>query len=300
MQKNKPFFSIIIPTYNRANLILETLDSVFDQTFKNFEIIVVDNHSTDNTKDVLLPLISEGKIRYIQHDRNYERGKSRNTGMTNATGKYLTLLDSDDFLYPQCLNDAYVFATENPLLELFQNKFELVNDQRKTVYKFEFPSLNNQYKALCDGNFISCIGTFLSENVYSQFRFSEDPKMVGSEDYEIWFRVLGAYKMGRINKINAGVRQHPTRSVENTNIYDFLDYQQTMINNTIKNDVNLLSKYQAYLNRFNAWFYLKKLLHIKKSKHILFEDNLLFKAIQTDTTIIFKLRFYKILFNILK
>src|SRR5436305_9177608 len=99
MKAEPVFFSIVIPTYNRADLILETLETVFNQTYKNYEAIVVDNCSSDNTLELLAPLVEKHKIRYIRHDRNYERSKSRNTGMDAATGDFLTFLDSDDFMY---------------------------------------------------------------------------------------------------------------------------------------------------------------------------------------------------------
>src|SRR5688500_13474226 len=100
-------FSIVIPTYNRQDFILETLQTVFDQTYKNFEIVVVDNCSTDNTVELLAPLVDEGKIKLFRNDRNYERAHSRNVGMGKATGDFLTFLDSDDYLYPSFLQDAW-------------------------------------------------------------------------------------------------------------------------------------------------------------------------------------------------
>src|SRR6266850_4794263 len=73
-----PTFSVVIPTYNRADMIVKTLESVFRQIYPAYEIIVVDNCSTDNTEQVLQPYIDSGKIRFIKHDRNYERARSRN------------------------------------------------------------------------------------------------------------------------------------------------------------------------------------------------------------------------------
>ncbi|HWZ23211.1 MAG TPA: glycosyltransferase family 2 protein, partial [Cytophagaceae bacterium] len=92
--QNAPFFSIVIPTYNREKCILNTLDTVFSQTFRDYEVIVVDNCSTDQTELVLSEFISSGKIKFIKHDKNYERAKSRNTGMKAARGNFLTFLDS--------------------------------------------------------------------------------------------------------------------------------------------------------------------------------------------------------------
>src|SRR2546422_10993365 len=90
-----PFFSVVIPTYNRAAFIKATLQSVLSQTYAHFEIIVVDNCSTDNTGEVLGPFIRAGQIQFIKHERNLERARSRNTGMKAARGDFLTLLDSD-------------------------------------------------------------------------------------------------------------------------------------------------------------------------------------------------------------
>ncbi len=91
-------FSIIIPTYNRADLIKITLDSVLAQNYPSCEIIVVDNCSTDNTAEVLQPLVDAGEIRFIRHEQNLGRSQSRNTGFENATGEWLLFLDSDDLM----------------------------------------------------------------------------------------------------------------------------------------------------------------------------------------------------------
>ena len=80
----RPFFSIIIPTYNRAGFIIKTLESVFNQSYKNYEIIVVDNCSTDKTLELLQPFVQKKLIRLIVNPKNLERAYSRNTGFKNA------------------------------------------------------------------------------------------------------------------------------------------------------------------------------------------------------------------------
>ncbi|HYY94990.1 MAG TPA: glycosyltransferase family 2 protein, partial [Pyrinomonadaceae bacterium] len=71
-----PFFSVVIPTYNRADFIVKTLRSVLAQTYAHREIIVVDNCSTDNTAELLDPFARAGQLRFIRHERNYERSRS--------------------------------------------------------------------------------------------------------------------------------------------------------------------------------------------------------------------------------
>jgi glycosyltransferase involved in cell wall biosynthesis len=93
--------SVIIPTYNRANFVTEAIDSVLSQTFLDYELIVVDDGSTDDTKDVLLRY--EGRIKYI-YQPNSGVGAARNAGVRCAVGEWLAFLDSDDTWLPEYLS----------------------------------------------------------------------------------------------------------------------------------------------------------------------------------------------------
>ena len=97
-----PRVSVIIPAYNRADLIEETLDSVFAQTYRDYEIIVVDDGSTDDTRAVLAPLAAAGKLRYT-YQENAGLPAARNTGIRMAAGQYVAFLDSDDLFTPDKL-----------------------------------------------------------------------------------------------------------------------------------------------------------------------------------------------------
>ncbi len=292
-------FSIIIPTYNRVDLIMETLDSVFQQTYTSFEIIVVDNCSTDHTAQVLKPFIDSGKIRYICHDKNYERARSRNTGIENAVGEFVTFLDSDDFLYPDCLKDAAEFIIRNPEIKFFQNLYELVNDKKEHIYSYDFPSLKNQYKAIAGGNFISCIGSFMHKDIYQTVRFNEDPKMIGSEDYEVWFQVLAKNNMSRIDTVNAAIREHPLRSV-NQGAYDNLAYQRKYLMNKIKSDELLFNKFGPYLKNLETSYLLMEVVVANQLKDKKKAWSILKQIIRNDIKVFFKLRFLKILYNSIK
>ena len=125
------FFSVVIPTYNRASFIEATLQSVLSQTYSHYEVIIVDNCSTDDTDQVLDPFVKAGRITFIKHDQNYERARSRNTGMRAARGDFVTLLDSDDFMYPNNLADAADYARANPDIKCFHNLFESVDQKGK-------------------------------------------------------------------------------------------------------------------------------------------------------------------------
>ena len=102
MTKNTPTVSVIIPTYNRSVLLPRSIRSVLNQTFQDFELIVVDDGSTDNTEEVVRGF-EDKRIRYIQHEENKGGSAARNTGVKVAQGEYIALLDDDDEWLPEKL-----------------------------------------------------------------------------------------------------------------------------------------------------------------------------------------------------
>ena len=107
-----PFFSIIIPTYNRAHIIRNAIEAVILQTFTDFELIISDDGSTDNTEEIITPLLKDSRIKYI---KQINKGvcAARNLGAQNANGKYLIFLDSDDTINNNWLYDFHTIAQEN-------------------------------------------------------------------------------------------------------------------------------------------------------------------------------------------
>jgi glycosyltransferase involved in cell wall biosynthesis len=246
-----PFFSVVIPTYNRAAFIKPTLQSVLSQTYPNFEIIVVDNCSTDNTDQVLDSFIRAGLIKFIKHEQNFERARSRNTGMKAARGDFLTLLDSDDYMYPNNLADAAKYARTHPDIKCFHNLFEFVNSGGKVLRRYPMPSLRNQRKAIAGGNFMSCIGDFIHREIYQRYEFDTTPELIGAEDWDFWLRVLADHQVGRIEKVNSGVLQHDGRSVNSQNLGSMkTGLEQLYIK--LSTDPHLSKVYGPYLKRIRA------------------------------------------------
>jgi glycosyltransferase involved in cell wall biosynthesis len=106
------YFSVIIPSYNRAHIINRALQGVLNQTFQDFEILIVDDGSTDNTKEILQTFISDNRIKYI-FQNNSGVCSARNTGAKQATGQFLVFLDSDDTVEKSWLEDFYHLAIQN-------------------------------------------------------------------------------------------------------------------------------------------------------------------------------------------
>lgn len=131
----KPKVSIIIPTYNRASLLQEAIDSVFNQTYTNWELIIVDDASEDNTERVV-KAISDSRVHYIRHSQNKGGADARNTGIDNSQGDYVAFLDSDDLWEPTKLETQLdqILPTNNPSKVVCYTKIKTVNQNSKSAF----------------------------------------------------------------------------------------------------------------------------------------------------------------------
>jgi glycosyltransferase involved in cell wall biosynthesis len=114
-----PLVSIIIPTYNRASLLQETLRSVYNQTYQNWECIIVDDGSTDNTCDIIAPFISKSRrFKFFLRGEKLKGGNTcRNIGISKSSGEFLYFFDSDDVMYPNLLEIFLLEFNKNKKLD---------------------------------------------------------------------------------------------------------------------------------------------------------------------------------------
>jgi glycosyltransferase involved in cell wall biosynthesis len=129
---NKTLFSIVIPAYNNAQYLPDAINSVLQQTYPHFELIVVDDASPDNAADVIRSF-ADPRVRYIKHEVNKGLSAARNTGIMNAVGNYIALLDGDDYFHNDKLKAHAEFLEKNPDVDVTYNaRFEL-NHSAKTI-----------------------------------------------------------------------------------------------------------------------------------------------------------------------
>lgn len=206
------FFSVIVPTYNRAGFITRTIESVLKQSYQHFEIIVVDDGSTDNTEEVVKSILSD-KITYYRI-ANAERAAARNTGMSKAKGDYITFLDSDDLLYKDYLSNAVQSLTKYGYPVFFHLAYESWSDVKsKSLIKYSVK--NDDIYSLIRGNHLSCLGIFLKRENVRNFRFNEDRNLSGSEDWELWLRLAANFGLKTDPRVSAALVVHDSRSVLN-------------------------------------------------------------------------------------
>ena len=117
--------AIIMPSYNTQKFIEETLDSVLAQTYTNWELIIVDDCSTDNTDEIVSPFLSDSRIIYIQNEKNSGAAVSRNRALREAKGKWIAFLDSDDLWTPDKLEKQIAFMQSNGYCFSYTNYSEI-------------------------------------------------------------------------------------------------------------------------------------------------------------------------------
>ncbi|WP_303275459.1 glycosyltransferase family 2 protein [Acinetobacter soli] len=174
--------SVVIPTYNRAHLIKESLQSVLDQTLQPYEIIVVDDFSTDNTEEVVKSLNSS-LIKYVKNQRKKGANGARNTGILMAQGEYIAFHDSDDIWFPEKLNLQKDLVNKNEGVNFCfcsmstKGRFGKKNIPNKKI------GSNNIFKKLEQGNFISTQTIFMSSILAKKILFDEDIKRLQDWDF---------------------------------------------------------------------------------------------------------------------
>ncbi len=134
---NKGLVSIIIPTYNRANLVIRAIESALNQTYRNIELIVIDDGSKDQTPQIISQ-IKDPRIRYIRYEENRGASHARNVGLSLAKGEFISFLDSDDEFLPQKIEKQLeAFEKSENVGAVYCDTYLLFENKRREIYRFE-------------------------------------------------------------------------------------------------------------------------------------------------------------------
>lgn len=272
---NMPKISVIIPLYNKGFIISETLKSVLAQTFTDFEIVIVNDGSTDNSLKIVSNF-SDERIRLFQQD-NKGAASARNLGIEKATGKLIAFLDADDYWFPNHLEELIKLYTDFPNCGMYCNRYKI----KTTSKHFQEPTFNG-----IDENFRGIVSNYFYSNrpfrinitlnqlipkkiILEMNCFSED--ITNGQDLELWTKIGIKYRVVINNK--------------HTSIYNYY-LPNSLSKNKIKSmqlmDFKQFEKFEekdAYLKEFldlHRFFYAiqyKAIGDIKQAKNYFNEMN---------------------------
>lgn len=202
------FFSIIIPTYNRADIINDTIQSVINQSYTNWELIVIDDGGTDNTKD-LINQINHPNISYYWKE-NGERGAARNFGVKKAKGEYIFFLDSDDLIYPKHLLQAKSKLIELKQPEFFHSRYEEIFIDKKV--KSPYLDQNKIWQIIQKQNKFAC-QFFLRTDIALLHSFCENKELSVGEDWLLILEIGAKFNLNVSNNYTSAIVHHKERSM---------------------------------------------------------------------------------------
>lgn len=203
---DSPVVTVVIPTYNHAHFLREALQSVCAQSFQNWEAIVVNNYSEDDTAAVVASF-ADSRIRLENFRNNGVIASSRNRGIALARGQYIAFLDSDDVWHTEKLSRC--IQTFDDDVDLVCHGLHWFGDEERDM--FGGPAQRATFDALFDkGNCITPSATVLRKSLLDRVGgFSENPAVVTSEDYHLWLKLAkGGAKMKFLKEILGDYRIH--------------------------------------------------------------------------------------------
>ena len=223
-----PLVSVVIPTYNSAQYLPETIESILSQSWQDFEIIIVDDGSTDNTQEVV-GAFNSNKIRYIGQENSGGPSRPRNVGIHHARGQYISLFDSDDLMSRNKLAEAVAFLERYSDLGLLFANFEVCNergdcfpgtflDELQTFWDLPKKKVGEKwfiiesavaYENLFCQNFIGTSGIVVPKAVFLSVG-GFDESIAGPEDRDMWLRISRRYALGYLDVVGHRYRRRET------------------------------------------------------------------------------------------
>lgn len=178
--------SIITPSYNSSQFIERTIQSIQNQTHKNWELIIIDDCSKDNSYAVVQKYANQDKrIKLIKLEKNSGAAVARNTGIENSSGKFIAFLDSDDTWHPQKLEKQVKFMLEYDYAFSY-TQYHQVNEKGKKIGDLYFPAKTN-YKNLLKTCVIGCLTAMYDTEKIGKVYF---PLIRKRQDFALWLKIL--------------------------------------------------------------------------------------------------------------
>jgi glycosyltransferase involved in cell wall biosynthesis len=265
-----PFFSVIIPLYNKEKFVENAVNSILKQTFSDFEIIIVEDCSTDKSWDVVSKIASD-KIKIVQHEKNKGLSASRNSGIKIANANYLTFLDADDVWKPNYLAKIHALIQQFPEAKLLATNYEELYPNNVVVLpknnssNIEKDGIINDFfqTSLAQPLYCSCslcveksvfvtIGYFdekitFAEDIDFNIRANNRFKLAYSKEALVTYTMLSENQITTTNlknKVIPNFDSHETLAAKNHSLKKYLDFNRYVFAKHFKMEKDTVNFYK--------------------------------------------------------
>jgi len=257
---NKPLFSIIIPLYNKEKYIKRAINSIFQQNVENFEVIIVNDGSTDNSLSVCKTFL-DNRIKIF--NRKHEGVScTRNYGIKKAKGKYIIFLDADDKWNNNFLKEIIYLQKKYPKINIFATGFETIYSNKKEIrnlpYKRNNFVIKNILKLIAKNNFFLHISSVVIDRkvfddigMFSPHKPIDKKEIIMFEDFDIYLRIFEKYKLAYTQEILCAY------------------YKNNKDNITLQKNINVSIKYKFFRDTLVKKFDKSSFIEKKYIKEIM-------------------------------
>ena len=248
--------SIIMPSYNTASYIAESIQSVIDQTYKDWELIIVDDFSTDKTDEVVKQF-SDERIKYLKNEKNSGAAVSRNTALIEAKGKWIAFLDSDDLWMPDKLEKQIAFMEKNGYRFSYTQYEEMNAEGQRTGVTVSGPkkiTKNGMFNFCWPG----CLTVMYDRDYIGDIQIADIKK---NNDYAMWLKVCRKADCHLLDEVLAKYRRGRAGSVSSHSIKTMIGWHYKLFREA--ENQNAITAVFNTCRNLGFGFY-KKMKYVKK------------------------------------
>ncbi len=205
MLKNNPLITIVLPCYNGADFLASAIESCIAQTFKGWELIIVNDCSVDNSMEIAQCYAEkDSRIRVLNNEKNLKLPASLNKGFRSANGKYYTWTSHDNVMLPTMLDDFVTYLDANPNVGMVISDYQIIDENNSIVKTALIMQDVNLQMPL--NNYVGC--SFMYRKSVAEIIGEYNENMFLIEDYDYWIRIWRKFPIGKINKVLYSYRIH--------------------------------------------------------------------------------------------
>ena len=248
--------SVIMPSYNTEKFVEMSINSVITQTYKNWELIIIDDYSTDNTDNVIYPLLNDNRIKYFKNSKNLGAAISRNLGLREAKGKWIAFLDSDDLLLPDKLEKQIQFMKEHNYHFSYTNYIEIDEDSKPNGNLITGPkkiTKTGMYNYCWPG----CLTVMYDADAVGLIQI---PDIKKNNDYAMWLKIIEKNDCYLLDEVLAKYRKR-TGSISNSNYFKLIKWHYKLFRNAMNKSVFLSTNLTLRNMIFGIY---KKIYYVRK------------------------------------